>query len=126
MEFAELLDFLLNLGIEEFDPGQKTAAPRVVSQKSEKDPKVKRTNRFDSKQNQRFISAKLRREVWQKYQSCCVSCKSTYALEIDHVRPVALGGKSEMTNLRLTCRSCNQRAALKKLGAEKMEKYLNG
>ncbi len=42
-------------------------------------------------------------------------CESDYQLELDHVCPVALGGRSEVGNLRLLCKSHN-RVAAKDLG----------
>lgn len=65
------------------------------------------------------------RKVWQRDKGCCTNCKSTHALEVDHIIPRAVGGSDEIENLRLLCRSCNQRAAIEKLGIEKMGPYLN-
>ncbi len=129
MAFPELLEILLDLAIAKLDPGQKPAAPRVKATPDGSDLNLKfpllKSGAIQSKQNSRYISAELRREIWRKCQSRCVNCKSTFALEIDHIQPLAHGGKSEVTNLRLTCRSCNQRAAWKKIGPEKMQKYLD-
>ncbi|MCC7405203.1 MAG: HNH endonuclease, partial [Bdellovibrionales bacterium] len=44
---------------------------------------------------------------------------------IDHVRPQALGGSSAPQNLRVLCRSCNQRAAIKVFGQTRMDRYLS-
>ncbi|MGE3260674.1 MAG: HNH endonuclease [Bacteriovoracia bacterium] len=54
----------------------------------------------------------------------CEKCDSRHALEVDHRVPKALGGKDTIENLRLLCRSCNQRAAIEIFGIDKMEKYL--
>jgi hypothetical protein len=56
----------------------------------------------------------------------CENCGSNYALEIDHRFPKALGGTDAKENLRLLCRSCNQRAAIEILGQEKMDPFLSG
>jgi 5-methylcytosine-specific restriction endonuclease McrA len=53
-----------------------------------------------------------------------VNCAGVFALEIDHRKPRALGGNSEPENLRLLWRSCNQRAAIKSIGLEKMATFL--
>ncbi|NUM88778.1 MAG: HNH endonuclease, partial [Bdellovibrionales bacterium] len=50
----------------------------------------------------------------------CENCHSVYALEIDHRIPRALGGTNDAPNLRLLCRSCNQRAAIQVFGLRKM------
>ena len=59
----------------------------------------------------RYIPAAVRREVWRRDQGCCSyvdrhsgrRCGSRYRLEIDHIVPFALGGASEVFNLRLHC-----------------------
>jgi len=69
-------------------------------------------------------TSRVAKKVWEKAGGKCEICESRYALEVDHLHPRSLGGTSEETNLRLLCRSCNQRAAIEKLGMEKMEEYL--
>ena len=69
--------------------------------------------------------AQIRRDVRSHAQNRCEICHSTYAIEIDHRIPQALGGSSEPDNLRLLCRSCNQRAAVRIFGAEKMSQWLD-
>ena len=59
----------------------------------------------------RYIPVGVRREVWRRDQGCCSyvdrhsgrRCRSRYRLEIDHVVPFALGGATELSNLRLRC-----------------------
>ena len=72
----------------------------------------------------KHISIKIKREVWKDAGNRCVNCKSNYALETDHRTPVSLGGSSTRENLRLLCRNCNQREAIKKLGQYTMDPYL--
>lgn len=45
-------------------------------------------------------------------------CGSRYQVEIDHIRPRALGGGNERENLRVLCRKHNQLMAEKNLGTE--------
>lgn len=47
----------------------------------------------------------------------CSNCGSTYALQIDHIWPRAKGGTDHPSNLRVLCRACNQRSAIKHFGA---------
>jgi 5-methylcytosine-specific restriction endonuclease McrA len=69
----------------------------------------------------KFISILKKREVFQKAHHCCEytdpgtkqRCGSKFYLEIDHIRPVALGGGDELSNLRLLCRTHNALAARK-------------
>ncbi|OUR97298.1 hypothetical protein A9Q84_13310 [Halobacteriovorax marinus] len=73
--------------------------------------------RRKTSKNQRYVSANERAHVFKRAKHCCEyrdkvqrkTCGSVYALEIDHIRPIALGGKSELSNLRLLCRAHNQR-----------------
>ena len=61
----------------------------------------------------RYIPAAVKREVWRRDQGCCSyvdpysgrRCGSRYRLEIDHIVPFALGGATELFNLRLRCRA---------------------
>jgi len=66
----------------------------------------------------------VRRQVWRRDRGQCSNCRSTYALEIDHVRPRAVGGPSTLENTRLLCRACNQRVAIEYFGLGKMEGHL--
>ncbi len=69
-------------------------------------------------------TAAVRRAVWARDEGMCSNCGSTYAVEIDHILPQAAGGASTLENMRLLCRSCNQRAAIEYFGREKMEGHL--
>ena len=61
----------------------------------------------------RYIPVAVRREVWRRDHGCCSyvdphsgrRCGSRYRLEIDHVVPFALGGATELSNLRVRCRA---------------------
>ncbi len=60
------------------------------------------------------IAASVRREVWARDAGRCTfvapdgtRCESRWKLELDHVRPLAMGGPSDAANLRLRCRTHN-------------------
>ncbi|MDE0026380.1 MAG: hypothetical protein OXP69_18375, partial [Spirochaetaceae bacterium] len=61
----------------------------------------------------RYIPVAVKREVWRRDQGRCSyvdphsgrRCGSRYRLEIDHVVPFALGGRTELFNLRVRCRA---------------------
>ncbi len=57
----------------------------------------------------RYIPKMIQAQVWSRDKGSCTKCGSTFALEFDHVKPFAMGGKSTADNLRLLCRACNQR-----------------
>lgn len=102
LSMAELLNELCDLGLKHLDP-TKTAAPRKLSVNS---------------------AAQARRDVLRRANKQCENCGSGHALEVDHIYPKAWGGTNAPQNLRLLCRNCNQRAAIKTLGQSKMDLYL--
>ena len=97
ISLGELFEQLCDLGLSEWNPA-KTAAPR---------------------------KRRVTTDAFQKAKSKCGNCGSSYALEIDHIIPQAKGGTSDADNLRVLCRSCNQRSAIKEFGIKKMDQYLN-
>jgi hypothetical protein len=65
--------------------------------------------------NVRYIPAKFKRIIYERSKGQCeftsatnTRCPSRIHLEVDHVTPIALGGKTEITNLRQLCRNHNQ------------------
>lgn len=64
----------------------------------------------------RYISNHMRKEIWKTGDGKCAQCGSTFALQIDHIKPFGVGGKNNLENLRLLCRSCNQRGRIKFYG----------
>ncbi len=67
----------------------------------------------------------IRRHVFARANGCCENCGSSYVIEIDHIHPQAKGGSSRPENLRVLCRSCNQRSAIVHFGQKKMDMYIN-
>jgi len=77
-----------------------------------------------------YVPAAVRREVWKRDQGCCQwevdsggVCGSRLRLELDHIVPVARGGKSVPGNLRILCARHNLWAAREELGHGLMNKY---
>ena len=67
----------------------------------------------DSKQYQRsLMTASLRYQILQRDHFQCTICGASAAkgakLEVDHIKPISKGGKTEPSNLRTLCRSCNR------------------
>ena len=64
----------------------------------------------------RYIPSYLRKYIWERDGGQCVyvhhetkrRCTSRHLLQIDHIQPFALGGKTEKENLRLLCAGHNQ------------------
>jgi hypothetical protein len=80
----------------------------------------------------RYIPINISREVWRKNNSQCSyvnsetkrRCNSTFKLEVDHIKPFAMGGAHSEDNLRLLCKSHNLHHAVKTFGVEKMTDFL--
>jgi 5-methylcytosine-specific restriction endonuclease McrA len=81
-------------------------------------------------QRSRHVPASVRREVWARDGGRCQFrlengelCGSTHRLQFDHLHPVALGGESTVTNLRLACAAHNLLAARRVFGDRLMDRY---
>lgn len=53
------------------------------------------------------VSNKMRFAVYQRDGNRCRKCGSTCDLEVDHIFPIAKGGKTEFNNLQTLCHRCN-------------------
>ena len=84
-------------------------------------------------ENDRYVPAAVKREVWERDQGRCTwpmgdgdVCGSTHRLEFDHDLEVALGGKPTIGNIRLLCKSHNLMKAERHLGRDFMAKFRKG
>lgn len=73
------------------------------------------------------------REVWKRDGGRCAwkgddgrRCDSRWQLEVDHVRPLRLGGTLSIGNLRLLCRAHNMLHAEQVYGREHMDRFRRG
>jgi 5-methylcytosine-specific restriction endonuclease McrA len=71
-----------------------------------------------ARRRREYIPAHVRRAVWERDRGRCSFplegggvCGSTYQLELDHITPVAHGGKSTVEGLRVACKPHNIGAA---------------
>jgi 5-methylcytosine-specific restriction endonuclease McrA len=99
-DVATLFEHLLDMALPVLEKKRcaATARPRA--------PRAKQGS------NARSIPAHVRREVWQRDGGRCTfqsatgrRCECRRGLELDHVKPVALGGEASTENLRLLCRT---------------------
>lgn len=115
--YSRLFDWLSEIGLRQTDPLLKrtpTAGLLTVS-------------------STRAIPVPLRQSVWKRDRGQCTyldpktgrRCGSTRFVEIDHIFPIGLGGKTELGNLRLYCRTHNQLAALQTFGESKIRSESN-
>jgi 5-methylcytosine-specific restriction endonuclease McrA len=83
------------------------------------DPTIVLRNRKKTAGDSRYVQVGLKAKIWKNDKGKCSNCDSIFALEVDHLRPYAVGGKTKEENLRLLCRSCNQRKSLVYFGKKK-------
>ena len=76
------------------------------------------------------IPAAVKRAVWERDGGRCTfaspdghRCDSRWRLELDHIRPSALGGPSTVANLRIRCRAHNALHAEETFGREHMARF---
>lgn len=64
------------------------------------------------KKQRSMMSKGLRYDVLQRDNFCCVVCGRNaddgVKLEVDHIKPVSKGGKTEISNLQTLCLDCNR------------------
>jgi hypothetical protein len=101
-----------------------TLKAEVSKIKAQKPATEKTTSKPNASPVKKPSTVQTRRDVFARAGSACENCGSTFALEIDHIHPKALGGSSDAENLRVLCRACNQRAAIQVFGIRKMGEYL--
>lgn len=114
LSYRELLLILSEEALEKHNPRRKrtkklgvkkTAATSAPKWKCGKAKKLSRT-----------IPSGLKRHIWERDEGQCAyvhsetkrRCSSKHLLQIDHIKPFSLGGKSELSNLRLLCAGHNQ------------------
>jgi 5-methylcytosine-specific restriction endonuclease McrA len=90
--------------------------------------KVAKPRRPGIARKARTIPAHVKLAVYKRDAARCAfvgetghRCGSTSQLEYDHIEPVARGGSSTASNIRLVCRAHNQFAAEQAFGKEFME-----
>jgi 5-methylcytosine-specific restriction endonuclease McrA len=133
--YLKLFHRMADLALKKLDPAKMKASmatppPAEQSEsKSEDNPGNPPKAYHSSKE--RYIPSALKRAVWHRDQGRCAfqskngrRCGSRFALEIDHRTPLALGGKTELGNLRLLCRSHNSYQAITLLGSNLMQNYV--
>ena len=87
-------------------------------------PTVKKETRVKSSPQRKPLPVATKRFIWKRANGCCeqydgkskLRCNSKFALQPDHIVPLALGGSDEVTNLQLLCRVHNSRRSIKTFG----------
>lgn len=69
------------------------------------------TKKYNSKKQRALMTPKLRQQIKERDNYTCQNCgKEMFddvGIHIDHIRPVAKGGKSVPSNLQVLCSKCN-------------------
>jgi 5-methylcytosine-specific restriction endonuclease McrA len=102
----------------------------VLAQQQRRRGLVKRPRKTPPPSSTDHVPAEVKREVWRRSGGRCEllldsgeRCGCTRRLELDHVRPLALGGRSTVDNLRVACRPHNQLAARRVFGDAWMDRF---
>lgn len=114
--YRVLFTALVDLGMERWNPARRTQSSTSRTDRVNPD--------FDEENSPDSIPAEIRRQVWERDKHQCTwahpengrRCDSTDLLQIDHIHPLALGGKNELSNLRLLCAQHNRARAEKTYG----------
>ncbi len=107
ISYKDLLHLITDLALNKLDPAKKTQSDYTTSSSS------------------RYIPTTLKAVLWKRDQGSCSyvnpttkeRCNSTHFLHVDHIHPLALGGRTELENLRLLCSRHNLDRAEKTFGS---------
>jgi HNH endonuclease len=86
---------------------------------------VKRETKNIPAKNSRYIPRKIKETIYKRADGQCENCGSTHHLEFHHITPFAKGGTNDVSNIKIFCKNCNSRQAIKDFGQEKMDLFLN-
>ncbi len=74
---------------------------------------IKANRRARKKQNGGAVTSIELKELKSKSKNVCFYCNQKKKLSIDHVVPLKLGGKNEISNMVLACINCNSQKQAK-------------
>jgi len=127
--YSLLFQRLADEYLKKYDPLMKSTSPaRGRCVKKTTNDSHQNTGSAAINDDSRHIPSAIRQEIWMRDQGKCTyrhpktkhSCNSKFGLEIDHIKPFAFGGKHEVSNLRLLCRTHNQHSSVKIFGPLKI------
>ncbi len=121
-DYQELVELQEQLGMDNLE-GLILKLKDLAKTKQKKMKTIKTTT--SKKLTNRYIPAHVKRAAFQRTKGKCQICGTHRKLEYDHKQAHALGGTSDVNNIRLLCKSCNQRQAIIQLGQVKMDQYIN-
>jgi hypothetical protein len=102
----------------------------VLAQSAKRKGLVEKPRRERRPAKPEHIPAEVKRAVWARDGGCCQwelenggICGSRHRLQLDHIRPKALGGASTIDNLRILCAVHNLLAARLAFGDAWMDQF---
>ena len=107
----------------------KTARRHFVKAKSPVEREKRRRVRRARKSVSRKVPVSVRDEVYLRDEGQCsfcsegTRCTETQNIQIDHIRPWAMGGGHEKENLRLLCPAHNRLLAERVYGRERIQEF---
>ncbi len=138
--FASLFELMADKLLKTCDPLKKerrnSSKPAVTS--PEKSAHAKSKSRAHSegqiktKTPSRYVPVTVKDEVFKRDGAQCAyidsrsqkRCEARRFLEVDHIIPISVGGKTSTENCRLLCSTHNKYAAIQILGEKVMQPYL--
>lgn len=132
ISYNELVKEIAKIALDQTDP---TKPKRYRFKRTQNGASTPRTRTLFQapkvRPKRKSVSAKVKRLVWARDEGQCtykdpktnLQCQTKHFLEIDHIRPIAIGGTNCLENLRLLCRTHNQLMASRNLGIQKMRQY---
>lgn len=123
-EYQDLMDLknaMKSTSIEETVLKMTRIAKRQQGEKIKTAPRKQRI----IKPTSRTIPKKVKETAFIKSNGRCQICGSTSNLEYDHIKAFRHGGTSDVNNIRLICKYCNQRNAIEQFGQKQMDFYIN-
>jgi len=96
----------------------------IIEQYEEKQ-KNKIKLKVHKEKHRKIASANYERlfiKLGRKFGFKCLSCESGEHLEVDHIEPVSIGGKTEFSNLQLLCKQCNLKKGVQTIDYRPNEK----
>lgn len=131
MSYQDLFSYLADKAIVQLNPEyKKGAVKKKLAKNQNANNESLPTPEVENEKRTRYISAHVRATIWKRANGCCSfvspvtgkSCGSKFQLQLDHIHPFALGGKTKVENLRLLCAQHNRWQA-RKVFKTKFEEY---
>lgn len=134
--FADLIKRAATEAVAKHDPFKKKLKVEKA-QRAESLEQEKSSDQFSAESTSApksdLTNAEIKRVIWKRDEAQCTFvdprtgelCASRRFVEEDHIVPNAFGGDYSVDNIRLRCRTHNQRHAIDSFGHAKMREHLH-